>query len=58
MAKPQHRAKADYIDHEVERRRDELVRRALKTPPQPMSGFIGKSAVRKGRIKKSGRRAP
>jgi hypothetical protein len=46
-------------EKEIARRRDEAIRRALGTPPKPMSAYIGKSerakARKKSRVKKADR---
>ncbi len=39
-------------EQEIARRRDELIRRALGTPPKPMSDYIGKSKRGKARKRK------
>jgi hypothetical protein len=46
-----------FSDKEIERRRDEAIRRALNTPPKPLREYVGKSkraiAQRNRRIKKA-----
>lgn len=43
MMLPTQKADETFSDQEIERRRDDAIRRALSTPPKPHSEMAGKS---------------
>jgi hypothetical protein len=52
----------EYSEEEIARRRDDAIRRALKTPPKPLKEFVGKSeravAHKDSRVGKAARSGP
>jgi hypothetical protein len=52
----------EYSEEEIARRRDDAIRRALKTPPKPLKEFVGKSeravAHKDSRVRKAARSGP
>jgi hypothetical protein len=49
----------EYTEEEIARRRDDAIRRALKTPPKTLKEFVGKSeralAHKESRVRKAAR---
>ena len=52
----------EFTQQEIEKRRDNAIRRAMNTPPKPLKEFVGKTeraqAQRESRVKKAARSKP